>query len=217
MPKPPPDPSRLIDALPAVLQPLARRAAIVRFARHELLIREGDLGDTIYIVLEGRVHAYSADDRGHEVTFGIYGAGEYVGEMSLDGGRRSASVRALAPTCCAMVTRHTLKQHIAADPELAFELLGKVIRRARLATQSARNLALLKAHERLGRLLDSLAPPADGPDSRTVPPQTHADLASQVGCTRAMVSRLLQALERDGYLRREPQRWVLPRALPASW
>ena len=109
------------------------------------------------------MHAYSADERGREIVYGVYGPGEYLGEMSLDGGPRSASVVALEPTVCAVITRHTLHEHIAAHPAFAFELLARVIRRARLATQSARNMALLDVYGRVARLLEGLAAPqADG-------------------------------------------------------
>ena len=217
MSRAPPSPEPLIAALPEVLRPLAQRAAIIAFERGELLIREGDWGDTLYIVLAGRVRAFARDERGREITYGRYGCGEYVGEMSLDGGPRSASVEALEPTCCGMVTRHTLTQHIASHPDFAFELLGKVIRRARLATLSARNLALLDVYGRLSRLLAGLASPTDDGGAALVGRLTHADIAGQVGCSREMVSRLLKDLERGGYIRRDGARWLLPRPLPQHW
>lgn len=57
----------------------------------------------------GRLRAFAADANGKEFTLGIYGAGDYVGdyvgEMSLDGGSRSANVKTLEATTCAMVSR----------------------------------------------------------------------------------------------------------------
>ena len=83
------------------------------------------------------------------MTLALHGPGEYVGEMSLDGGPRSASVQAVEPTVCAVVTRETMLQHIAADPEFALALIVRLIRRARLATESARSMALLDVYSRL--------------------------------------------------------------------
>ncbi|MBX3604548.1 MAG: Crp/Fnr family transcriptional regulator [Piscinibacter sp.] len=217
MPSSPPPTETLIAALPEVLRPLAQRGAFVRFERGELLIREGERGDTLYIVLAGGVRAFSSDERGKEITFGLYGAGEYVGEMSLDGGPRSASVEATEATLCAMVTRLTLTRHIAAHPEFAFELLGKLIRRARLATQSARNMALLDVYSRLVRQLGGLAVPQPDGSLQIAKRLTHADIAGHVGCSREMVSRLLKDLERGGYLRPDGAGWVLPRPLPQHW
>ena len=128
-----------------------------RYRKGTLLIQEGDFGDTIFIILDGRLRVYSADDNDREITYGVYGPGEYLGEMSLDGGPRSASVITVASSVCAVVGRRTLERFIADRPEFAFELLSKVIRRARTATISARQLALNDVYGRLRLLLASLA------------------------------------------------------------
>ncbi|HET7865296.1 MAG TPA: cyclic nucleotide-binding domain-containing protein, partial [Burkholderiaceae bacterium] len=133
----PPEPTFASNALRA----LAARGSTRRYRRGTVLIEEGDLSDSLYIILSGRLRAYSAASNGREITYGVYGAGDYLGEMSLDGGPRSASVITLEASVCAVVTRHTLTQHIAEYPEFAFELLAKVIRRARAATLSAKQLA----------------------------------------------------------------------------
>jgi CRP/FNR family transcriptional regulator, cyclic AMP receptor protein len=209
--------SALFDALPEPLRLLARRGEVRRFRKHQRLIEEGTHGDTLFIILSGRLRAYSGDERGREIVYGVYGPGEYLGEMSLDGGPRSASVDALEPSLCAVITRHTLHQYIASNPEFAFELLERVIHRARMATQSARSLALLDAYGRVVRLLESLA--AAQPDGTWLIAQrlTHAEIASRIGCSREMVSRLLKDLERGGYIAIESAGWVLPRPLPRRW
>ncbi|RZS54955.1 Crp/Fnr family transcriptional regulator [Sphaerotilus mobilis] len=139
------------------LRALAERAEPRRYRKGVLLIQEGDQGDTLYIVLSGKVRAYSQGDNDREITYGVYGAGEYIGEISLDGGPRSASVMTLEPTVCVVIPRQTLLLHIAQYPEFAFELLSKVIRRARSATLSAKQLALNDVYGRLRALLESLA------------------------------------------------------------
>ena len=151
------DPSSLLASLPEALRTLAARGVQRSYRKGSLIIEEGSLGDTLYLLLRGRVRAFSGDARGREVTYGVYGAGDYFGEMSLDGGVRSASVIAEVACVCATLTRQTLREHIAAEPEFAFELIGRVIRRARLATQSARNMALLDVYGRVVLLLQSLA------------------------------------------------------------
>src|SRR6195952_4014036 len=153
----------VFSTLPESLRLLAGQGAIRRYRKNTLLIQEGDQGDTIFIILSGRLRAFSAGERGRELTYGAYGPGEYIGEMSLDGGLRSASVITLETSECSVVTRQSLERHIAANPEFAFELLSKVIRRARAATLSAKQLALNDVYGRLSLLLNSLAvPQADG-------------------------------------------------------
>src|SRR5690606_8242805 len=122
----------------------------------------GETGDTLYIVLEGRLRAFLADESGKELTLGLYGPLEYAGEMSLDGGRRSAHVETVTPSLCSVVSRDQLLTYISEHPEFALELMGRLIRRARLATESARSVALIDVYGRLVLLLNQLAEPGDG-------------------------------------------------------
>lgn len=206
-----------VSGLPAPLLKLAALGVQRRYRTHALLIEEGDQGDAIYIVLSGRLRAFVSDSRGREVTLGLHGPGEYVGEMSLDGGPRSASVQAVEPSVCAVVTRETMLRHIAADPEFALGLIVRLIRRARLATESARSMALLDVYSRLRRLLEARARvQRDG--TRVIEERlTHQAIASEIGCSREMVSRLLKDLEAGGYIELWERRFVLVRELPARW
>lgn len=188
-----------------------------RYRKGTVLIEEGDASDTLYIVLSGRVRVYSSGERGREVTHGSYGPGEYHGEMSLDGGLRSASVVTTEATVCAVVTRTTLQSYIGDNPSFAFELLSKVIRRARAATLSAKQLALNDVYGRLVALFNELSV-AQPDGSRLMGERlTHQDLANRLGCSREMVSRLLKDLERGGYIAMREGRISVLGRLPARW
>lgn len=176
------------------------------------------MGDTIYIVLKGRLRAFLADNTGKELTLGVYGPLEYVGEMSLDGGPRSANVEALEASLCSVVSREDLLSYIASQPAFALEMMGRLIRRARLATESARSVALIDVYGRLVRLLNQLAG-EEGPrgERQMTERMTHQAMAQHLACSREMVSRLLRDLETGGYIAVE-DRWItLLRPLPARW
>lgn len=202
------------------LRALAERGVVRRYRRGTIVIDEGDTGDTLFVVLTGRLRVFSSGGDGardREVTFNVHGPGECVGEMSLDGGPRSASVITVEPSTCSVITRATLREQIARDPDLALLLISRVIRRARLATESARGMATLDVYGRLVRRLEALAVD-DGTGRRRVPERTtHAMLASEIGCSREMVSRLLKDLTGGGYVAVEDRRLVLLKALPRSW
>jgi CRP/FNR family cyclic AMP-dependent transcriptional regulator len=206
-------------ALGDSLRALARRGELRRYARGSLLIQEGDLGDTLYVILDGRLRAFSVSlASGREITYGSYGPGEYVGELGLDGGPRAASVIALEPSVCAVVTRATLERHIAEQPGFAFELLTKVIRRARAATLTARQLALNDVYGRLKALLEGLAGPPQADGRRALAERlTHQEMANRIGCTREMVSRVMRDLARGGYIDDAGARLAILRPLPARW
>lgn len=202
----------------AHIEALAAMGVPRRYRRGALLIQEGETGDTLYIVLQGRLRAFLGDDSGKELTLGTYGPLEYVGEMSLDGGPRSANVEATEASTCAVVSRATLLAYIADHPEFALELMGRLIRRARLATESARSVALIDVYGRLVRLLNQLAGEADGQGERALRERmTHQELAQHLACSREMVSRLLKDLETGGYIAVRERRLHLLKALPARW
>ena len=189
-----------------------------RYRRGTLLIQEGETGDTLYIVLQGRLRAYLADHSGKELTLGVYGPLEYVGEMSLDGGPRSAHVEVMEASLCSVVTRETLLAYIASNPEFALELMGRLIRRARLATESARNVAMIDVYGRLVRLLNQLGGEPDLEGARVLRERiTHQAMAQHLACSREMVSRLMRDLGTGGYVAvRERFIWLL-KPLPARW
>jgi len=197
---------------------LARRGEVRRYPKGTLLIQEGDVGDTVYVILAGRVRAFgSSDSSEREVTYGLYGPGDYVGEMGLDGGPRSASVVTLEPTLCAVITKPTLLAHIGQQPEFALELLARVIRSARSATLSTKQLALNDVYGRLRQLLESLALPQPDGTWRLAERLTHQEMAHRVGCSREMVSRVMKDLETGGYVRGARGQLQLLRTLPVRW
>lgn len=206
-----PDPSSHVQALAAM-------GVQRRYRRGALLIQEGETGDTLYIVQQGRLRAFLGDGQGKELTLGVYGPGEYVGEMSLDGGPRSANVEAMEPSTCAVITRDVLLDYIARQPAFALELMGRLIRRARLATESARNVALIDVYGRLVRFLNQLALDPNVQGERVVGERlTHQAMAQHLACSREMVSRLLRDLETGGYIAVR-DRWIwLLKPLPARW
>lgn len=211
----PPDPEQ-IPGMSDALRALARRGRVRLVRKGTVLIEEGEHDDLLYIILSGSLRAFSTGESGREVTYGIYGPGEYLGEMSLDGGARSASVVAEQASYCSQVARATLLAHLRERPEFAFELLAKVIRRARAATLSTKQLALNDVYGRLARLLNEQAR-ADGATARRVARSTHLDLSRQLGCSREMVSRLVKDLVNGGWLHEDADAWTILRPLPSRW
>ena len=202
---------------PESLRALAARGDIRRYRKGTILIQEGDVGETLFIVIEGRVKVYCVDANDKEITFGVFGAAEYFGEMALDGGPRSASVITLEPTVCAVVHRRALSEFIAERPEFCFELLSKVIQRLRLATRDARNLAFIDVYGRITRLLNYMA--TVQPDGRRMVMEriTHQEIASRAGCSREMVSRILKDLVSGGYIAVCDRHIALLARLPPRW
>jgi CRP/FNR family cyclic AMP-dependent transcriptional regulator len=199
-----------------VVRELATRGQIRSFPKNTVFINEGDRGDSLFIIVSGRVKVYVSDNQGREMILDIHGPGQYVGEMALDGRPRSASVMTLEPTACAMVTRGMLKDAIVADPDLAMSLIEELIDRARIATDTIKNLALMDVYGRVARLLLSLAREHGG---KLVVPErlTQQDIADRVGASRDMIGKLMKDLIAGGYLAVEDRTITIVKKLPTGW
>ena len=207
----------LVSTLPQPLRSFAAKGIVRRYKANTLLIQEGDRGNTVFVVLSGKLRIYCSDYTERQITLAFYGPGEYVGEMSLDGGVRSASVVTESECVCSVVAGLTLRQHLGQEPAFALELIKRLARRARLATDSARSLALLGAYGRFAKLFDSMAVRQRDGTRLVSQILTHQDIAQRVGCSREMISILLKDLANGGYLGLRQRQYVLLKKLPERW
>lgn len=213
MPAAPTSPEILDDAL---LREIAAQGGVRRFPAHSILINEGDASDALFILLSGRVKVYSSNAGGKEIVIATHGPGEYVGELALDGGLRSASVMTLEPTTCSMVNGENLRRFIAANPDFAHHLIRKLIWRVRQATDNVKSLALQDVYERVVRFLQEASDEVAG--QRVVRDKlTQQQIADRVGSSREMVSRILKDLAAGGYVSMVSGRITLHRKPPAGW
>ena len=199
------------------LRQLALHGNARAYPKGAVIINEGDVGDSLFMILAGRVKVYVGDDSGREMILDTLGAGDYVGEMTLDGGPRSASVMCLEPTSFSIITRQVLRQAISANPDLALGLISTLISRARLATCLVRDLALLDVYGRVARLLLQLATEQVDGTSIILERLTQQDIADRVGASRDMVNRVFKDLVTGGYVSVANRQIKLHRKPPARW
>ena len=198
--------------LPPDLQRLAAMGKLQSFKKGAIIFNDGDKGDALYILLEGRVRAYGSAISGKEITYGYVGAGEYFGELTLDGGNRSANVEAIEPCRCAVVTNAQLEAFMQQHPRFGTEMLFTVIQRARQSTDNARSIALMDVYSRLKSAIEKITP-----DINSGIHITHSELAADVGASREMVSKLLKDLEVGGYVKMQNRQLSRLKALPERW
>jgi CRP/FNR family cyclic AMP-dependent transcriptional regulator len=208
---------KLLDALGPGLRALALRGTVRSYPKNNVIINEGENDDLLFVLLQGHVKVFSTDLNGREITYGSIRTGDYFGEMSLDGGPRSASVMTLEPCVCSAVSRSAVRDHLAEEPEFALDLVAKVIARARAATETARSMALLDVYGRVLGFLENHQGPASEGKPVVIRPITHLDIASRIGASREMVSRLLKDLEKGGYLKLAVKQITLLNKLPQRW
>jgi len=217
MPNSASSPDDLLAPLTAkTLQAIAEEGVVRSFPKASILINEGDVSESLYIVLSGRVKVFASNAAGREIVLSFVVPGEYVGEMSLDGSPRSASVMTVEPTTCAIITRASFRNFLFAHPEFAMHLIGKLIQRIRATTENVKSLALSDVYGRLVRLITTLAVERNG--VMMVPEKlTQQDIAERVGASRDMISRLLKDLVGGGYLAIQDRVITVLKKPPAGW
>jgi len=201
---------------------LARRVQVRTRPATTLIVAQDEPGDSMFILVSGRVRVALFGESGRELTLGELHAGEYFGEMSLiDNRPRSANVIAIDDTVFLVLTKDAFAAHLRAHPQTALNLMAELSRRLRRADETIAQLALQDVEARLCKTLERLAreegsaPQSDVSDGDLVLRRrpTQQDLANMVGSCRETVSRTLTAMARRGLVVPRGRTLVLTRAL----
>jgi CRP/FNR family cyclic AMP-dependent transcriptional regulator len=199
-----------------VLRRLAERGEVRRYPVGSIIINEHDPGDSLFIIVKGRVKTFSMNSAGKEVAFDEHGPGEYVGELCLYGGRRSTSVITLEPTSCSIVRSEQLGAFMVDHPDFAIHLVKKLIQLARQSIEKVKSLALLDVYGRLVQFLTQESVVRNG-EMIVERRYTQQEIADRVGCSREMVSVILKDLSVGGYISIRNKQFVIHRPPPAAW
>jgi CRP/FNR family cyclic AMP-dependent transcriptional regulator len=195
---------------------LAKHGHPRTFPPHAIIIHEGDAGDLLYLITEGAGKIYSTNEEGKVVIYDTFGPGDLLGESTLDGGVRSASVMTHTKTTCSVIRTRDFREMIAAHPTLAMQVIFRLIRLLRASNDHVRSLALEDVYGRVVRLLMKRALP-DGEQWVIREKLTQQTIADHVGSSRERVSRIIRDLEGGGYLSIRKGFIVIERKPPPGW
>jgi CRP/FNR family cyclic AMP-dependent transcriptional regulator len=188
------------------------------YAKGSVVVNEGDPSHALYIVKSGSLKAYLNDEDGKEIILSTLGSGEYFGELGLmDGAPRSASVAALENSDLLQVPKEAFQQLLEQYPDALHIVTRNLVGQIRRLSDNVRTLALLDVFGRVVRLLTSLG--IEDGDGRLVisPKLTQQEIASRVGSSREMVSRIFKDLVIGGYLTLSSDSITVNKKLPAKW
>ncbi|MBI2767114.1 MAG: Crp/Fnr family transcriptional regulator [Chloroflexi bacterium] len=183
-------------------QALASRARLRSYTAGTTIFREGESGDSMHVVVEGRVRISISSGSGDEATVASVGPGDCVGELSLlDGRPRSASAIASTATKTFVVTRDVFVEWVAERPGAALALLETLSLRLRRMDEAMADLCFLDLPHRLAKQILSLATMhgEGGVAARRIT-VTQGELASMLGVSRESVNKQLNAFMRSGWI-----------------
>ncbi len=128
------------------IKAIASIATERHFKAGDSLMKQGENGIGLFIILEGRVRIEKVDSTGKKVEIAENGPGDIMGEMTVfDGAPRSASVIALGDTTCLVLASWEFNSFLKAHPEVAIELLPIVVRRFRETNEALTGLNSMRS------------------------------------------------------------------------
>ena len=181
--------------------------------RDGLVVRRGDAGSSLLVLVHGRLRAGATSADGREVTMGLIEPGGVLGEMALlDGQPRSLDVVAMADSLLLSVERAVFLPFLRARPELTLRLMALLCSRLRQLNAAFEDLALLPMPARLARLLLGLADQHGTPVPNGVRLRirlSQRDIGTQVAATRERVNKQLRHWHEAGVLDEQDGHLVL--------
>jgi CRP/FNR family cyclic AMP-dependent transcriptional regulator len=170
------------------------------FPRGTTIIAAGDMTDSLYVIISGRLKVMMSDDDGGEVILAILGPNEFFGEMGLlDDHPRSASVVAIEPCELLGLLKRDFKKCLAENFEMTMTVMRSIVKRLREADRKIGSLALMDVYGRVARLLLEMSETVDGQKVVTKK-LAKQDIAKMIGASREMVSRVMKDLQTGGVI-----------------
>jgi CRP/FNR family transcriptional regulator, cyclic AMP receptor protein len=194
-----------VDA--SVVAAVTRKLEAVDFPRGRRIFAEGEAGDKLYVIIDGKVKIGRRNTDGRENLLALLGPSDMFGELSIfDPGPRTSSATAVTAVTARSMDRATLLGWIAGRPELTEQLLRVLARRLRRTNDSLADLIFTDVAGRVAKLLLQLAERFGVMDGRRVyvpHDLTQGEIAQLVGASRETVNKALSDFVSRGWIRIE--------------
>jgi CRP/FNR family cyclic AMP-dependent transcriptional regulator len=183
---------------------LRRQMAEVKLSRGEHLFLEGDDGDALYVVIDGKMKLTRAAADGRENLLSVIGPGEMFGELSLfDPRPRTSSASAVTDALLAALKHEALMPLLQERPDVSFQMLRGLAQRLRRANDVTADLVFTDVPGRVAKNLLDLADRFGNQETDGLHVHhdlTQEELAQLVGASRETVNKALADFAARGWL-----------------
>ena len=179
----------------------------VTFPRGTTIFDEGEPGDRLYIIIEGKIKLARHAPDGRENLLSVMGPSDMFGELSIfDPGPRTSSAVCVTEVTCASMDSQMLRTWIDSHPEISQQLLRVLARRLRRTNASLADLIFTDVPGRVAKTLLQLANrfgTHEGGALRVNHDLTQEEIAQLVGASRETVNKALATFAHRGWIRLE--------------
>ena len=200
----------LDDASAATLR---ESMSAVKVAKGQILFKEGDAGDRLFVVVEGKLKLGTSSGDGRENLLSILGPGDMFGELSLfDPGPRTATATAVVDSRLLALANDQVIGWVTAHPQVSLQLLGRLAQRLRKANDVLSDLVFADAPGRVAKAIIELGERfgTKKDDGLHVNHElTQEELAQLVGASRETVNKALADFASRGWVKLEPRAVVV--------
>jgi CRP-like cAMP-binding protein len=183
---------------------LLRSMTQLRLRRGRVLFHEGEIGDRLYVICEGKIKLGRSSGDGRANLLSLLGPGDMFGELSLfDPGPRSASATAVTDSCLYALSHSDLRPWLRQRPEVGLSLLRQLSQRLRRSTEVVGDLVFHDTPRRVAKVLLELSTRFGVPSEDGVyvgHDLTQEELAQLVGASRETINKVLADFAGRGWL-----------------
>ena len=177
----------------------------VKIGKGGILFKEGDSGEHVYVIVEGKLKLGTSSGDGRENLLSILGPGEMFGELSLfDPGPRTSTATAVTDAKLLSLSHAKLIPWLRENPDVSLQLLARLAQRLRRTNEAVGDLVFSDVPGRVAKALIDLGERfgKESPEGLFVHHDlTQEELAQLVGASRETVNKALADFAGRGWLR----------------
>lgn len=205
------------DGQTAVWQSLLDKISIKKIKKKEIIFHEQDASNYLYYLLAGRLEVFLTSEDGKTLVVNDLTSGCLFGELGLILEEpRSASVRAVVPSEIQVISKQIFFNELENNHPLSVCLLATLAKRVIDLSDNLRSMALEDVYCRVRLLLQNLSTPDLTPGT-VLDKVTHKTIASHVGSSREMVSKIFKELINGEYIKVTSDKIQILKPLPKKF
>ncbi|ACF13515.1 transcriptional regulator, Crp/Fnr family [Chloroherpeton thalassium ATCC 35110] len=195
------------------LKSIIERSQLLSYKKDDVVLFESELGNALYIILDGFVKISRTNEDYKEVILAILAERDFFGEMSvLDGAVRSADAIAISKVHALKIAAEDFLDLLEKNPKISLALLREMVSRLRKTDHQIKSISLSDAIGKVASVILRLANDVGRQRRGRVEIDNFAsqqEMANYAATSRETISRVLSMFERDGLIERDMNKIII--------